>query len=189
MECMGLNYFKRFEAYEAARSKAGADIWFSDVEQNCDFAGPTSSSMPVELRQSVVVSHSALRILTPLEVLSQHGFHVHDTTATKWGMSPVRTAIDALRVSASQIGKISGNGQSLPVVQAVWLYALTHMQVKRVQRSVPEVRLGRRGGTVFFDTDGWPSSSDNESDNDDGGDSGAKKARLNCGGAQASVVG
>ena len=146
--------------------------------------------MPVELRHSVAVSHSALRILTPLEVLSQHAFHVHDTTASKWGMSPVRTAIDSLRASASQIGKMSGNGQSLPVVQAVWLYALTHMQVKRVQRSVPEVRLGRCGGTVFFDGDGWPSSNDSESDNvDDGGDSGAKKARLSCGGAQASVVG
>ena len=185
MECMGLNCFKRFEAYEAARSKAGLDQCFSDLQQNESYAAPVSSSMPVELRNTLVVSHVARRLLTPLEVLSQHGFHVHDKTAMKWGLSPVRGAIESAGVAAWQIGKVSGNGQSLPVVQAVWLYALTHTKVKHVQRSVPEIRLGRRGGTVFFDGgDGW-SSSDESGGNASGDGAGAKKARLNC---MASVV-
>ena len=81
--------------------------------------------------------------MTPYEQLSAHGWHMHPLEGSKWGVSPVRSFLNGL--SKGHIGRLAGNGISLPVVWSVWLYMLANI----VPRERPAV--SRREGSLACD--------------------------------------
>lgn len=159
METMALGQFKRYEAWEQVRQQQGQGDkdWFSDCEHNVKSRSGTSGKapapgplFPVELRHGAVVAHKQCRHVTHWEKISSHGFHMHETVAQEYGISPYREVLADL--TPQEVGKLGGNGMSLPSLESFLLFTLSNcVWVDENQQSVPEIKFGRRGATCFFE--------------------------------------
>ena len=154
-EVLGIGSFVRFMKADACRAESDPNgPFFSDTNQNIEFTS-ASDLLPCEVRHGTIVCHHAGRIATPLELMSSHGWHVHQGVTGDWGLTPRYGTITNLK--PSERSSLAGNGMNLPSVEAVVLYALSHLRWKH--ETVPEVVVGfGRGATSFFDT--WVPSDD-----------------------------
>lgn len=127
LECLPPGGYERFRDWENVRRKKGKGLctWLADCHHHAESKGPAAGSIfPCELRSSCVIAHHVGRAVTPFEALAAHGWHMHDVGG-KCPISPVRKYFDTLK--KSNIGKLAGNGISLPVAWCVWLYFISNI--------------------------------------------------------------
>jgi hypothetical protein len=134
LQCLPPGGFARYRDWEEIWKLKGGDCFLADCHHNVKSKGPQAGSVfPCELRSTTVVAHHLGRMVTPFESLAAHGWHMHDVPGSKWAVSPVRNYFDKLKKSS--IGRLAGNGISLPVAWCIWLYMLANI----APREQPEV--------------------------------------------------
>ena len=132
LQCLPPGGYARYRQWENYRKERyPKDCTFlADCHHNAQSKGPAGGvNFPCELRTSCVIAHHLGRFVTPFEQLAAHGWHMHDIGG-KWPASPVRKYMDTL--TKGVIGKLAGNGISLPVAWSVWLYMLSNIAPREV---------------------------------------------------------
>ena len=133
LQCLPPGGFSRYRDWEKKRKLKGGDCFLADCHHNVHSKGPQCGSVfPCELRATTVVAHHLGRMVTPYEQLAAHGWHMHDVPGSQWPVSPVRKYFDKL--SKGAIGRLAGNGISLPVAWCVWLYMLGNIAAREQPR-------------------------------------------------------
>ena len=153
-DCMCLGQYQRYMKWEQLRQSTGqgSTPYFADSDHNANGPAPAlGPRMPVQLRHASVVAHHLYRFVTPLESVSEHGHHVHESISQQWGLSPLAPVLAGLK--PWQVQSLSGNGMHLPTIEAMILYLMSNIVwLDEQATSVSEVMIGSKSGTAFFES-------------------------------------
>ena len=153
-ECLFPGAYNRMLSWELQRVRKGlADqVFLADCDHNANKGPAAGPCYPTELSHSCVIAHHLKRPATKWETLSSHGWHTHASVAGAYGVSPMIGLLKSANLKDRELASLGGNGMHIPTVWAVYMYMLMNTVWRSdVTPSVSEVKLGQRGGTVFFE--------------------------------------